>query len=677
MYIKSLHLENFKRFKDLRIEFKPEINIIYGLNEQGKSSLISGIITALFYNPLKENLKILENKSWFSESLFRTEICFCFKDQKFLLTKDFENKQIFLKNKKTDETWQNQKKIEEKLEKEIGLSSPLLYETTACIRQEMVARIDQGQKELQGRLQQIISGGEKSVNILNVLKILEEKILDYEKGLFHPAKFPGKIKKVSDQIKEKEKSLAELKEEVERNEKIKISLKEYLEKINHLRKEIETEKKILETNFLLERIEERLKNLHQEFDQLLEDIEEIKDKEREKNQIEEKIKTDFPQLKEENLENLEKKILSLSQNISLERERLKIEKFSQKRNKQIIRIFGFGLSAFGLIGLFINKWLILLLLFGIGFIILGLKKTAKKEEKEIEKLKSELENSLSKFGFENQEDFQRKKKEFLKEKQRSKDISNQIKGKLGKRNLENLEEQKRNLIKIIHLEEVKITQEMKNQKISQKERENLARDLQKKEKDLEALQGKYKQGEGILKGSKKNIEDQINEEEELEILEEELKREKEGLDIYKQTYSFLKEAKEKVLSQGKDFLKREIEKNLEFITEGRYDKIEIEKDLEFRVFSKEKKEMIKPEKFLSQGTIDQFYLLSRFALVKFLFKENLPLILDDPFVNFDQPRFERVMELLKKLSQDFQILIFSTRKEDFQKYGNLIRLQKN
>ena len=39
----------------------------------------------------------------------------------------------------------------------------------------------------------------------------------------------------------------------------------------------------------------------------------------------------------------------------------------------------------------------------------------------------------------------------------------------------------------------------------------------------------------------------------------------------------------------------------------------------------------------------------------------LAIILDEPFINFDNKRFEESMNLLKELSQDHQILIFSSQ----------------
>ena len=43
MYIKSLNLTNFRNYENLKIEFSPGKNIIYGLNGQGKTNIIEAV----------------------------------------------------------------------------------------------------------------------------------------------------------------------------------------------------------------------------------------------------------------------------------------------------------------------------------------------------------------------------------------------------------------------------------------------------------------------------------------------------------------------------------------------------------------------------------------------------------------------------------------------------------
>ena len=46
-YIKSLHIEGFKKFQILDVEFNEHMNILVGENEAGKSTILDAIKTAL------------------------------------------------------------------------------------------------------------------------------------------------------------------------------------------------------------------------------------------------------------------------------------------------------------------------------------------------------------------------------------------------------------------------------------------------------------------------------------------------------------------------------------------------------------------------------------------------------------------------------------------------------
>ena len=43
MIIKSLELENFRNYKDLKLEFDKGVNILYGDNAQGKTNILESI----------------------------------------------------------------------------------------------------------------------------------------------------------------------------------------------------------------------------------------------------------------------------------------------------------------------------------------------------------------------------------------------------------------------------------------------------------------------------------------------------------------------------------------------------------------------------------------------------------------------------------------------------------
>jgi len=99
---------------------------------------------------------------------------------------------------------------------------------------------------------------------------------------------------------------------------------------------------------------------------------------------------------------------------------------------------------------------------------------------------------------------------------------------------------------------------------------------------------------------------------------------------------------------------------LAVFTNHKYKQVRVDKEaLAFWVYSDEKGDWAKPEE-LSGGAIDEFYLAFRLALVKLIFDDKKPpLILDDPFVNFDSVRLINTLDFFKTLASEYQIIIFT------------------
>lgn len=77
---------------------------------------------------------------------------------------------------------------------------------------------------------------------------------------------------------------------------------------------------------------------------------------------------------------------------------------------------------------------------------------------------------------------------------------------------------------------------------------------------------------------------------------------------------------------------------------------------------------------LSQGAQDQLYLALRLAVADLMADEvRLPLLLDDPFVNCDDQRLERIRAALQELARDRQVLLL-THRELFGSWGTPVAL---
>ena len=73
--------------------------------------------------------------------------------------------------------------------------------------------------------------------------------------------------------------------------------------------------------------------------------------------------------------------------------------------------------------------------------------------------------------------------------------------------------------------------------------------------------------------------------------------------------------------------------------------------------------MLHESDFLSAGYKDIVNFCSRMALIDALFtEEKPPVILDDPFVNLDDDKIPRALQLVKDMSKEKQILYFACHK---------------
>ncbi len=71
---------------------------------------------------------------------------------------------------------------------------------------------------------------------------------------------------------------------------------------------------------------------------------------------------------------------------------------------------------------------------------------------------------------------------------------------------------------------------------------------------------------------------------------------------------------------------------------------------------------------LSRGTRDQLYLCLRLALAQEITAggEPVPLILDDPLVNFDDRRLAATLEMLREVAQERQVLLLTCHQEQYE-----------
>jgi len=178
MWLKRIELKNFKRLVDFPAKFSPGINVVKGpLNEMGKSTLLEGIIVALFHNPKSTAKELKDYVSWSSTAKqFRIRLEFEEKGNKYLLEKDFGKGTASLICDNTREEFDTFRKISEKMAELLGTNSDRLFLCSSCIRQSQVSEISSGRKEINESLEEIVSGGKEGILASQAIKKLDDKI---------------------------------------------------------------------------------------------------------------------------------------------------------------------------------------------------------------------------------------------------------------------------------------------------------------------------------------------------------------------------------------------------------------------------------------------------------------------------------------------------------------------
>ena len=94
------------------------------------------------------------------------------------------------------------------------------------------------------------------------------------------------------------------------------------------------------------------------------------------------------------------------------------------------------------------------------------------------------------------------------------------------------------------------------------------------------------------------------------------------------------------------------------LTGGKYDRVLINKNLELSV-QENQSVMSRPWQSLSSGTVDQSYLALRLAISELLDEKNLPVLLDDVLIQYDDRRTQLAVEFLADYSHQRQVLFFT------------------
>ena len=131
--------------------------------------------------------------------------------------------------------------------------------------------------------------------------------------------------------------------------------------------------------------------------------------------------------------------------------------------------------------------------------------------------------------------------------------------------------------------------------------------------------------------------------------------------VYDRTLREIEIAEQATMKSATRYLERKMVADIERVTGGRYRRVAVDdKTLDIRVHAPERGDWVDVTS-LSQGTLDLVYLVARIGLVRLVTGDRRPpLILDDPFVTFDNDRATRALDLLRDIARDFQVIYLTT-----------------
>jgi DNA repair exonuclease SbcCD ATPase subunit len=131
--------------------------------------------------------------------------------------------------------------------------------------------------------------------------------------------------------------------------------------------------------------------------------------------------------------------------------------------------------------------------------------------------------------------------------------------------------------------------------------------------------------------------------------------------VYDVALKALDAAERATIRTATRYLERRMVTDLARVTAGRYQRVQVDdEDLALRVYAPERGDWVDVSS-LSQGTLDTVYLAARIGLVRLVTGDRRPpLVLDDPFVTLDDERATRALDLLREVSNDFQVIYLTT-----------------
>lgn len=182
-----------------------------------------------------------------------------------------------------------------------------------------------------------------------------------------------------------------------------------------------------------------------------------------------------------------------------------------------------------------------------------------------------------------------------------------------------------------------------------------------KSKIAENIEGIHKEIEDIESGRRSLAEI----EEEIDFYEDKINTFKNKIKIAEMAAERITKIADSIRGDFMPLLKKTISDNFYYLTGGKYSEVSFDENMNITVIEEENKNRNIQLESLSGGTLDQLYLSLRVGLSNILSgNQDIPLIFDDSFVQYDTRRLKKSIEMLARESERRQVILFTCQERE-------------
>lgn len=623
MIINKLKINEYGKLHNKEIELSNNINIIYGNNESGKSTLFNFIINSLYgisKNKKGRDISDFDKYLPWGKEEFSGKIEYELDNkEKYEIYRDFKKKNPIIYNKNHEDISKefniDKNKGNQFFEEQTKINENILLSTFAIMQKEVKIEKDV-QNLLIQKISNIISTGKHNTSYKKAIERINKRQTD-EIGTSRTREKP--INVIDEKLNRIEQERSDLENQVnikqEKEENKKMLEKESIHKTTkrNILKEIIN----IKNNQKIEQEKIKIKN------NIINDNEnKINYLEEEKNELE-KEKNNLLNSKIKNKNKLlNKKILIYLILFIL----INILQFIFVKNKLINYIFSLTTAMVLIFYLLFNKI------------------KNKNNKKIILNKKQDIENKIN--NLENEIKVLKNNKNNIEKEIEKNKLENNLKNKLEIEKIKNKYKNifnEKEIIEIINYE-------------------NPENEIDEIEKNINNDQIKIE----TINIELKNIEDKFERYSTIEEEKENLLEEKENIEALERSMQIAKDTLTSAYEEMKNNINPQFVKqlsiNISKITNDKYKNI-IFNDKDGLIIELENGQYISADR-LSVGTIEQIYLALRFAILMEITDEKIPVFLDEAFAFYDTDRLKDTLKYFNSEFKDRQIIIFTcTRRE--------------